>query len=400
MSSNNSSKESSPAHKSSTLPSKLNIKSIEWDEIDELLQVERKLDEADRVYQTMPSHMPSRTSENSLTDISQGSTTDGVTLTASYKTLTQDNCDTTSESQTIFYSQLSSSNENNKPNQNSIARDSNDDDEDTATLKPTDFEDFKRQISEDYINGTESMQNVNESTLKYRQVIDPSRINDSLKLYSENMMNKSVNSEDLMNLSMYSISNVFSIPGQINSINIKDTLNMLKNSSSSSSSDDKTLKHESNRNRSALLKKSISMQTTSSSNESPGDDNDSWAADKGLLRSKSGPNYAINNVSDFESDTMKLSGKPCSSISIKMDCYDEIAKDNGKPAIVDNGIMTASFSSVSTTTPTTPNSDERQFEDECDADADIAGFINVDGVVLRKKPKGSTAIKRRAGNRR
>ena len=48
MSSNNSSKESSPAHKSSTLPSKLNIKSIEWDEIDELLQVERKLDEADR----------------------------------------------------------------------------------------------------------------------------------------------------------------------------------------------------------------------------------------------------------------------------------------------------------------------------------------------------------------
>ncbi|CAO1427452.1 unnamed protein product [Diamesa hyperborea] len=219
MSSNSSSKESSPAHKSSTLPSKLNIKSIEWDEIDELLQVERKLDEADRVYQTMPSHMPSRTSENSLTDISQGSTTDGST-SASYKTLTQDNY----------------------------------------------------------------------------------------------------------------------------------TLNMLKNSSSSSSSEDKTLKHESNRNRSALLKKSVSMQTTSSSNESPGDDNDSWAADKGLLRSKSGPNYAINSVSDFESDTMKL--------------------------------------------------DERQFEDECDADADIAGFVNGDGVVLRKKPKGSTAIKRRAGNRR
>lgn len=337
-SSNNSSKESSPAHLSSTLPSKLDVKKIEWDEIDDLLQVERKVD-AQR-YSTMPLSLTS-----SMTD-SQISNASLDTDTCSFKTLSPDN-ETTSQldSSSIYYSQLESSN----------GKVSNADDEDTPTLKPCDFEDFKRQTNQDFVNGTNEMPSFNDGTLKCNQPIDPSRINDSLKLYQDNIMNKSIQSED--GLSLYSLSNSFCIPGQIQSFNIQDTLNLLKKSSSSSSSDDKTLKHESNKH----FKKSISMGQTSSPS-------DSWSLEKGISRSKSGPNYALN---DFESETIKLSGKPATSVNIKMDCYDDLK------------VESVNGSSSSASTATTPNDEE-----------------GTDAVILRKKHKGSTAIKRRSGNRR
>lgn len=333
-SSNNSSKESSPAHLSNTLPSKLDVKKIEWDEIDDLLQVERKND-AQR-YSTMPLSLSS-----SMTD-SQISNASLDTDTCSFKTLSPDN-ETSSQSSSIYYSQLESSNGKCQ------------DDEDTPTLKPCDYEDFRRQTSQDFVNGANEMPNVNEGTLKCNQPIDPSRINDSLKLYQDNIMNKSMQSED--GLSMYSLSNSFCIPGQIQSFNIQDTLNLLKKSSSSSSSEDKTLKHESNKH----FKKSISIGQSSSPD-------DSWSSDKGISRSKSGPNYALN---DFESETVKRSSKPATSINIKMDCYDDVKGESV------NG------SSGSTSTATTPNDEE-----------------GTDAVILRKKHKGSTAIKRRSGNRR
>lgn len=336
--SNNSSKDCSPAHLSTTLPAKLDVKNLEWDEIDDLLQVERKVDENQR-YSTMPLSLTSSMTDSQISNVSLD------TDTCSFKTLSPEG-ETTSESSSIYYSQLESSNGKCQA-----------DDDDTPTLKPCDFEDFKRQISQDYMNGANDMPNVNEGTLKFNQRIDPSRINDSLKLYQDNIMSKSVQSED--GLSLYSLSNSFCIPGQINSFNIQDTLNLLKHSSSSSSSDDKTLKHESNK----LFKKSISMGQASLS---PGDDLST--SEKGISRSKSGPNYALN---DFESDTMKPSGKPASSISIKMDCYDELKSESV------NG------SSGSTSTVSTPNDDE-----------------GTDAVILRKKHKGSTAIKRRSGNRR
>ncbi|XP_072161787.1 uncharacterized protein [Bemisia tabaci] len=48
--------------KSVTLPSKLDIKQINWDELDELLQVERQTEDGDKLYQTMPSPLPSKIS--------------------------------------------------------------------------------------------------------------------------------------------------------------------------------------------------------------------------------------------------------------------------------------------------------------------------------------------------
>ncbi|KOC59515.1 Ras association domain-containing protein 2, partial [Habropoda laboriosa] len=56
----------SPDHlKSLTLPMKLDVKTMEWDELDELLQVERKVEDGNKLYQTMPENLPSISSQSS-----------------------------------------------------------------------------------------------------------------------------------------------------------------------------------------------------------------------------------------------------------------------------------------------------------------------------------------------
>ncbi|PBC30429.1 Ras association domain-containing protein [Apis cerana cerana] len=58
----------SPDHlKSLTLPMKLDVKNMEWDELDELLQVERKVEDGKKLYQTMPENLPSISSQTSDT---------------------------------------------------------------------------------------------------------------------------------------------------------------------------------------------------------------------------------------------------------------------------------------------------------------------------------------------
>lgn len=65
----------SPGHdvlsRSSTLPPKLDLKTMEWDELDDLLQVERKVDETNKLYQTMPTPLPSQTIEGGSTTPSE-----------------------------------------------------------------------------------------------------------------------------------------------------------------------------------------------------------------------------------------------------------------------------------------------------------------------------------------
>lgn len=58
----------SPDHpKSLTLPMKLDVKqNQEWDELDELLQVERKVEDGEKLYQTMPESLPSISSHSSI----------------------------------------------------------------------------------------------------------------------------------------------------------------------------------------------------------------------------------------------------------------------------------------------------------------------------------------------
>lgn len=59
--------------KSITLPSKLDKQMLEWDELDELLQVERRVDDSEKIYQTMPVPLPS--SQSSSTDTSSSTKT-------------------------------------------------------------------------------------------------------------------------------------------------------------------------------------------------------------------------------------------------------------------------------------------------------------------------------------
>lgn len=46
--------------RSVTLPPKLNLKTMDWDELDDFLQVERKVDDSEKLYQTMPAPLPSQ----------------------------------------------------------------------------------------------------------------------------------------------------------------------------------------------------------------------------------------------------------------------------------------------------------------------------------------------------
>lgn len=54
--------------KSLTLPPKLDVKSLEWDELDELLQVERKVGDSNKLYQTMPVPLPSQLQNNNASN--------------------------------------------------------------------------------------------------------------------------------------------------------------------------------------------------------------------------------------------------------------------------------------------------------------------------------------------
>ncbi|CAG9768913.1 unnamed protein product [Ceutorhynchus assimilis] len=72
--------------KSVTLPSKLDIKNMEWDELDDLLQVERKVDGNDKLYQTMPLPLPSQIS----TDSDSASLSDNTKIASSAQTITED----------------------------------------------------------------------------------------------------------------------------------------------------------------------------------------------------------------------------------------------------------------------------------------------------------------------
>ncbi|CAG9859189.1 unnamed protein product [Phyllotreta striolata] len=64
------------APKSVTLPSKLDVKKMEWDELDELLRVERKVEASDHLYQTMPVSLPSQLSKESSSGSSSSTKTD------------------------------------------------------------------------------------------------------------------------------------------------------------------------------------------------------------------------------------------------------------------------------------------------------------------------------------
>lgn len=361
-----SSKEVSPDHKSLTLPSKLNVKNVEWDELDDLLQVERKIDENEKMYRTMPSPLPSRSSNEQ--DESESSQTPLLTPPPQNNSeLTDDS--PKSDTETDYKSAAISISTTTEATDDGTLTGKTNDEYYTPmnTLRPVDFDDFKKQIRNEFIQNTSQLQHTNDGTLKSRQPFDMSRINDSLKLYSENIMSKSYSGEAALR--------------DVQSAVPYQTLK-----------DDKSELSPVRRN--YAVKKSCSAAISSTS-----DDTSSFASieSASINRSKSGPNWYRDNSSnnghydvDSEEDTPTL--KPSTikkrSIHIKMDCYDELS----------NGVSSTSGTSSTLTTPTSPHNDEYLCYNPPDDDNENDDDVGV--VVLRKQKAGSTAIKRRSGNKR
>lgn len=321
--SNNSSLDVSPAHcKSSTLPPKMDLKQIEWDEIDDLLQVERKVSDTDKLYQTMPSPMPSQMTDSSFSTQPSSSEIQSPSSPTVTTTATTSGTDTFSTATDTTPSN---------------------------TLKAIDFEDFTKQIGEDYINGTNEMTNVDEGTLKLNQPIDPSRINDSLKLYSENMMSWSFNGEPSMRMHPNN-------PGIIDALKINDTFNSGKY---------------------YALQKSGSASANSQMSE----EERRWV-ERGINRSKSGPN-CFGFVDSDDCETLKPSTVRRTQNYKRLDNSTEEDTEEKAGAINSTTHLLVNGGNVD-------NNDDDDDEPQNGAE-----------VVLRRRHKtGSTAIKRRSGNKR
>lgn len=351
-----SSKEVSPDHQRSlTLPSKFDGKVVERDELDDLLQVERNIDSNEKLYQTLPSPSSSQSSPEKQSSIQ--SNVACVSSSTQPDEITKSETDDLSKTETDYKSAETTQT---TTDDSTLTNKSNDDEFYTPmnTLRPVDFDDFKRQMREEFIQNTSELQHLNDGTLKSRQPIDPSRINDSLKLYSENMMSKSFSGE----------SGLREVPTSVH----YQTLNNNKSDSSSNSAN-------------YTLKKSGSTAVSSSSDLSAYTEN-------GINRSRSGPNWYRNqhfsndNDSDDSSATLRPNTMNKRSINIKMDCYDEIR--NGVSSTTSEVSTATTATTTTITTPTSP------YDDDLDDD------LNDCVVVLRKPKTGSTAIKRRSGNRR
>lgn len=306
---------------SSTLPSKLdNLEKLDWDDIDDLLQVERRHSEKDKIYETMPAKLPSSSSQSSsesspsksCTDSSSSTTTHNNPNNSGTSPTTTTNTTTSSSSDNFMTATGSLTANTNTQNTSTVSTSHTTLEDyktsDDATLKPMDFEDFKRSVHQDYVNGANSFLEPNDDTLKRNQPIDPSRIHDSLKLYGENsVMSKSFNCEHALR--------------SIDPALINDTMHLRSSIDSPRSS----------QRQYALQKSGSAFAATAHSREQqktaePG----RQLFEKGINRSKSGPSCFVYSDSDDDDATlrpharlatMRRSDVPQRYIQIQMNCY-------------------------------------------------------------------------------
>ncbi|XP_067618977.1 serine-rich adhesin for platelets [Eurosta solidaginis] len=409
---------------SATLPSKLdNLEKLEWDEIDDLLQVERRISEKDKIYETMPVKLPS--SQTSSSESSPSKTISAHHLTES--------TNTTSEVPSASTANSTTSSTNNNSNANSESSSTSSDNfvtatsatinssitegpsttttttldnfqsSDDATLKPMDFEEFKRSVHQDYVNGANSFREPNEDSLKRNQPIDPSRIHDSLKLYGENQMSKSFNCEHALR--------------SIDATLINDTLHLKCGT---------TNPHTMHRMYALQKSGSASTAVIGAANNDPNSSpiqRGTQFFDKGINRSKSGPSCFDYSDSDDDSTlkpqqsaTMRRSDVPQRYVKIEMDCYPKESqkRDKEKDSVSETESNSRTEAHSITNSGAAGGDELTQTEQMITAsdgrglgmphnggDEDTPLHVTEDGVVLRRPPRtGAAAIKRRSGNRR
>ncbi|XP_055377592.1 uncharacterized protein LOC129609599 [Condylostylus longicornis] len=347
--------ENSPNKIAATLPSKFDTMNAEKEYLDELLQVERNLDSVNKGYQTMPSPSQSSLSETSKLNSKQNSieSTDSDSKSSSkYDSIENDILDSKTSTKYDSIENINESASSNQLGTNTFSEGTEDD----STLKPLDFEDFKKSMYLEYANGSKEM--LNNDSLKANQPIDPSRINDSLKLYNNttDMMSKSFNCE----AALRSINSQY--PNELlNGRRVSEDLYALK---------------------SYAVQKSAS---TSSKNTAIYENPTRY--EKGLVHSKSDHN-CFSFLDSEEETTLRPSTvkrNDAKFISINMNCYNQ-----NKQADILNKSLEKSTNNTVTDAYEDPNSL-----------SDGKPYITEDGVQLRRKFKtGSTAIKRRSGNKR
>ncbi|KAL7731245.1 hypothetical protein ACLKA6_014429 [Drosophila palustris] len=393
---------------SSTLPSKLgNLEKLDWDDIDDLLQVERRHNEKDKIYETMPVKLPSSSSQSSsesspsktCTDSSSSTNTqnDQINTASSPTTTTNSSSDNFMTATDSLTANTNTQNTSTVTTTNTTLDDYKTSDD--ATLKPMDFEDFKRSVHQDYVNGTNSFQEPNDGTLKRNQPIDPSRIHDSLKLYGENSaMSKSFNCEHALR--------------SIDPTLINDTMHLRSSIDSPRSS----------QRQYALQKSGSAFASTAPSREQHKPfEQGRQLFEKGINRSKSGPSCFVYSDSDDDDDatlrphrlaTVRRSDVPQRYIQIQMNCYpkegaaagraaSECDSNRGDTSSVLSGAV-AGDELTQTEELYTATEGRGTVGDGRDAAGNEPGLhVTEDGVVLRRPPRtGAAAIKRRSGNRR
>lgn len=433
------SKDNSPDHRSATLPGKLDAinKQLEWDDLDDLLQVERrKPDDAANMYPTLPS--PATSSLTSLITADHSNRLYPTLPSPDYAQLSYDD-DASSSTATNRQSDDSSRTITNDFQRCLDLSDSPTDDTATtttttttdmtseeyltpnSTLKNVDYDMFKQQMQEEYRNNSQQLQTPNDGSLKSHQRIDPSRINDSLKLYSENIMSKSFcGAEPALRVCPPSIQ--YQTLGPIDPQKRQDTFGR------PSANGDRTP------NRNYALQKSGSASPRI---PATGGGHHANGLDGGINRSKSGPNWFDNHNADGSDgdncETLKPSTirKAQEKYHIRMDCYGDkderasttatVASSQSFPSSMENGGGGGGGGAGSTlTTPTTESSCSTSVVDSSDAltvsttnasggashedchchEEGGSSSSSIAGVVLRRPKQGSTAIKRRSGNKR
>jgi len=377
---------------SSTLPSKLDhLEKLDWDDIDDLLQVERRHNEKDRIYETMPVKLPSSQSSSD----SSPSKTSSETTTTTESSSTQSATTNSSSSDNFMTATGSLTANTNTQNTTTVSTTEtsleNYETCDDNTLKPMDFEDFKRSVHQDYVNGANSFKEPNEGTLKRNQPIDPSRIHDSLKLYGENsVMSKSFNCEHALR--------------SIDPSLINDTMNLRSSVDSPRSTQ-----------RQYALQKSgsASASTVTNRDQKKPYQQGRQLFEKGINRSKSGPSCFVYSDSDDDDEatlrpqrlaTMRRSDIPPRYIKIQMDCYPKenvAAGSEGESSRADAPSITSGAAAGDELTQTEELYTASEGVGGPDGDGSAGLHVTEDGVVLRRPPRtGAAAIKRRSGNRR
>lgn len=179
------------------------------------------------------------------------------------------------------------------------------------------------------------------------------------------------------------------VPGIIDGGKINETFNIFKNNNESN---DGTLqrvqRYEENIKLNSPQRGFQLQKSESATSRTIKSEDDSWI-EKSINRSKSGPNcvgLGSNFIENENADTFKPSTirkVEQKLVNIKMDCYDDFDGD------VDDESKSSYLNGAN------------QGESYIDADiSSVSRPAEQNGVVLRRKKIGSTAIKRRSGNRR